>query len=277
MPWHQQSQCALLRMPMSVVNFTMFCMNFGKYQWIFWFNETSSLTWICSEIENRATKCCESFHLSEKGWPKSEHVWEVFNLTLCNDQALNGAMRTLSLSLISSVSLCFLIIILLQKSISLKSVAISLLPLHQMLSINAWKVANHSIYFVFHFFIYWDGNWNFHSRKCNYCILHANYTDKTVRVWIGANIRRLFFQVKTIISANWYKCSLWRTLNREEQEEKLSEQTFIGTISFSFSWFHPCSLCFWMEWASLFWSWQLVCKKWIHMVDFCFCWMLVQY
>lgn len=43
---------------------------------------------MCSEIESRATKCCESFYLSEKDWPKSEHVWEMFNLTLCNDQAL---------------------------------------------------------------------------------------------------------------------------------------------------------------------------------------------
>lgn len=39
-----------------------------------------------------------------------------------------------------------------------------------------------------------DGNRNFHWRNGNYCILHANYTDKTVRAWISAHIRNVKYE-----------------------------------------------------------------------------------
>lgn len=38
-------------------------------------------------------------------------------------------------------------------------------------------------------FLHSDGNRNIHWKKCNYCILHTNYTDKTVRALISAHAR----------------------------------------------------------------------------------------
>lgn len=72
-----------------------------------------------------------------------------------------------------------------------------------------------------------DGNWNVHWRNCNCCILHANYTDKTVRAWISAPHAHTFQcgtsggfsqRSKPIISEhyNMYKwLLLWKTLKTQ--------------------------------------------------------------
>lgn len=99
---------------------------------------------------------------------------------------------------------------------------------------------------------YSDGNRNFHSRNCNYYILHANYRDKIVRAWIGSHT--MYVKRSIFPSRNYYN---FIEIHEWLISKNIRNVTFFIRV-FSFSWFYPCILLNLAEW------W--VCTLWIYSV-----------